>query len=104
MNNKEVFTFKSIRKRNAALDKVTVHSFDMSLYLVELDVGENKGMLVGDDKRPLHFRSVEEVRDKMSEFHVLRAELRHDSPFDEMIGNPDSASQPLVIPLSWSDV
>lgn len=95
------FTLDNLRRRKVALDEVTIHSFDMSLYLVELSVGQNNGMLVGKDDRPLHFRSVEQVRNDMADFHIIKAQLRHDSPFDEMIGNPDSAMQPLIIPLSW---
>jgi hypothetical protein len=95
------FTLDNLRKHKVALDEVTIHSFDMSLYLVELKVGQHQGMLVGENDRPLHFRSVEQVKGDMSDFSVLRVQLRHDSPFDEMIGNPDSAMQPLIIPLSW---
>ena len=72
----------------------------MSLYLVENRLGRAVGMLVGDNDRP-YFRSVEQVRNKMVYFDALNVELIHDSSFDEMIDNPDSAMQPPIIPLSW---
>jgi hypothetical protein len=95
------FTLENLRKRKVVLDKVTIHSFDMSLYLVELNVGQHSGMLVGSNDRPLHFRSVEQVKNEMADFHIRNAQLKHESPFDEMIGNPESAKQPLIVPLSW---
>ncbi|TDF35458.1 Na(+)-translocating NADH-quinone reductase subunit B [Alteromonadaceae bacterium M269] len=95
------FTLDGLKRRKVLLDDVTIHSYDMSLYLVELSVGQHTGMLCSEDGRPLHFRSVEQVKNSLSEFVVNQVLLRHESPFDEMIGNPESAKQPLIVPLSW---
>lgn len=95
------FTLESLRQKEAALDEITIHSYDMGLYLVELTIGANKGLLCEKSGRPVRFKSVEHVKNGMSGLLAAKVQLKHKSAFDEMIGNPDSAKQPLAIPLSW---
>ena len=94
-------TLDDLRKRKTAVDEVTIHSYDMNLYLVELVVGRNKSMLCEKSGRPIRFRSVEQVKDEMADLPLIKVQLKHKSPFDEMIGNPESAEEPLSIPLFW---
>lgn len=81
------------------IDKLTVLSYEMNVYFVRLHILPSQG-LVYSGSSPMRFYSSQQIRDVFAQFKVLKAEMRHDSPYDEMIGNPDSAQYSGTLPFS----
>ncbi|MEP0355577.1 MAG: DUF6482 family protein [Paraglaciecola sp.] len=93
------FNLKTIESDHTVVDKLTVHSYEMSIYLVELEVNGITGLVYDGDK-PMRFLSSQDVRNAFSNCRVLTAQMSHESPYDEMIGNPQSAQKASVLPFS----
>ncbi|WP_100642379.1 DUF6482 family protein [Alteromonas facilis] len=85
-----------------AIDLLEVHSFEMNVYLVQLTIGSHTGMVYDDNDRPQRFHSAQQIREIFAEFEVLKAVMVHDTPYDEMIGNPPKASERMALPFSMS--
>ncbi|MEP1383952.1 MAG: DUF6482 family protein [Paraglaciecola sp.] len=93
------FSIKTIESDQTVVDKLTVHSYEMSIYLVELEVNGVSGLVYKGDK-PMRFFSSQDVRNAFANCKVLKAQMSHESPYDEMIGNPQSAQKASVLPFS----
>jgi hypothetical protein len=93
------FQLSELEAQATVIDKLTVLSYEMNLYFVRLEVATRKGLVYLGDS-PMRFQSSQHIRDIFESFKVLRAEMRHDSPYDEMIGNPDSAQYLGSLPFS----
>ncbi len=93
------FSIKTIESQNIVVDRLTVRSYEMSIYLVELEIGNRKG-LVYQDNKPLRFNSSQDVRNAFEHCNILAAQMLHESPYDEMIGNPESAQADSPLPFS----
>lgn len=93
------FEISTLIQQAPLIDKLTVLSYEMSVYLVRLDIAQSQG-LVYRDNQPMRFYSTQQIRDVFVMCKVLKAEMRHDSPYDEMIGNPDSAQHLGILPFS----
>lgn len=87
---------------DVVIDKLTIHSFDMNLYLAEVIVSGHPHMVCDTNGRPVHFKSVQHVKEQFADTSIVKSELRHESPYDEMIGNPPSSGDALVIPINIS--
>ncbi|WP_100658480.1 DUF6482 family protein [Alteromonas flava] len=84
------------------IDLLEVHSFEMNVYLVQLNVGSNSGMVYDDKDKPMRFYSTQQIRELFAEFDVKQAIMVHDTPYDEMIGNPPKASEKMALPFSMA--
>jgi hypothetical protein len=69
------------------------------VYLVKLRVGEDTGLVYEGDS-PKRFHSSQHIRDAFDGLHILAAQMLHESPYDEMIGNPQSAQSLGTLPFS----
>ena len=85
--------------QSLVVDMLSVYSYEMNIYLVELIVGDEKGWVYEGD-RPKRFHSTQHIRDTFDCCIVLAAQMLHESPYDEMIGNPESAQNRSVLPFS----
>ncbi|MFT2092729.1 DUF6482 family protein [Paraglaciecola sp. 2405UD69-4] len=92
------FNLNTIELNKTVIDRLTVHSYEMSIYLVELEIGSDIGFVYDDDK-PKRFVSSQEVRQAFENCKVLTAQMLHESPYDEMIGNPESAQKACFLPF-----
>mgnify|MGYP006981148601 FL=1 len=81
------------------VEMLTVRSYEMNVYLVELKVGDETGLVYEGD-RPKRFHSTQHVRDTFASCIILAAQMLHESPYDEMIGNPKSAQNLSTLPFS----
>ncbi|MCC2616968.1 DUF6482 family protein [Aestuariibacter halophilus] len=75
---------------DTVIDLLDVQSFEMGIYLVRLTIG-SKSALVYDGDVPMRFKSSQHIREAFSGIAVRAACMTHDSPYDEMIGNPSSS-------------
>ncbi|MGQ8366451.1 DUF6482 family protein [Glaciecola sp. 1036] len=96
------FLLQRIRNKPLTIDKLEVHSFEMNIYLVKLCIDQDEGFVYGDQDKPERFFSCQQIRDVFAECTVKTAVMKHDSPYDEMIGNPDKPAQRMELPFSMA--
>lgn len=90
------FDYQQLLESQQSIDLLQVKSFDLTVYLVELQIGENRGLLYLNGEL-MRFHNTQSIRDAFAEFNVEQAELVHQSSFDEMIGNPPAVGKPLKV-------
>jgi len=90
-----------LNHQDVRIDELTVHSYEMGLYLVEADFDDRKGFIVNDDNLPQHFHSVEQVKQSLSSCTVRQAWLVHQSAYDEMCGGPEKTDNTLKLPICF---
>lgn len=96
---KAKFNLAELVANSIKVDMLTVLSFEMNVYLVELTVGKDKGLVYQDDK-PKRFHNSQNIRDAFTGIIVEAAQMLHESPYDEMIGNPESVQKASMLPFS----
>lgn len=94
------FVYSKLPSADYKIDLLEVHSFEMNVYLVALNVEANSGMVYDDSDKPKRFHSTQQIREAFAEINVEKAVMVHDTPYDEMIGNPPKASQKMALPFS----
>ncbi|MFT4655123.1 MAG: hypothetical protein ACJA0G_001950 [Kangiellaceae bacterium] len=94
------FHMSSIVKRPISIDKLEVQSFEMNVYLVKLHVDGDTGFVFDKNDRPMRFNNSQQIRDAFEPFDVKQAVMVHDSPYDEMIGNPNKPEKSMEMPFS----
>lgn len=90
-----------LNHQDVRIDELTVHSYEMGLYLVEADFDGRKGFIVNDDNQPQRFHSVEQVKQSLSDCTVHSAWLVHQSAYDEMCGGPEKTDNTLKLPICF---
>ena len=93
------YQLKHVLAQSPVVDMLTVRSYEMNIYLVELRVGDEMGLVYEGD-RPKRFHSTQHIRDTFDSCIILAAQMIHESPYDEMIGNPKSAQGVSTLPFS----
>jgi hypothetical protein len=93
------FWIKDIKSQSITVDMLTVCSYELNLYLIKLRVGDDTGMVYENDS-PKRFYSSQNIRDEFEGVHILAAQMLHESPYDEMIGNPESMQSAGMLPFS----
>lgn len=94
------FIISDIRKTPLIITKLEVQSFEMNVYLVKLYVDSFEGFVYDMQDRPMRFNNSQQIRDAFEHCSVAEAIMVHDSPYDEMIGNPDKAEPSMAMPFS----
>ncbi|MFC3094140.1 NADH-quinone reductase [Alteromonas sediminis] len=94
------FVYSELLKNPPCIDLLEVHSFEMNVYLVNIAVGQHAGMVYDDSDKPKRFHSSGHIREAFAAFSVKKAVMVHDTPYDEMIGNPPKASEKMALPFS----
>jgi hypothetical protein len=84
------------------IDRVTISSHQMSIYLVELILDGQPVLLRDEQGRPRMFRSLQQVKDSLAPLSIRRVLLRQDSAFHEMAGLPAQSVAAMELPLHWS--
>jgi len=94
------FNMLHIAKYPMYISKLEVQSFEMNVYLVKLHTLEKSGFVYGKDDRPMRFNNTQQIRDAFELCDIKVAVMVHDSPYDEMIGNPNKPEQSMELPFS----
>lgn len=94
------FLFTQIEGKSLSIDYLEVQSYEMNVYLVYLTVGNKSGMVYDKQDRPMRFFSTGQIREVFSHCTVQQAVMKHDSPYDEMIGNPPKSAEQMALPFS----
>lgn len=80
---------------------VTIHSLERSLYQITADLPGGPHLLVNAKGGAVRFRDLQRARSLLQGLPVSSVTLRHDSAYDEMIGQPPRAqTNALSLPLS----
>ena len=93
------FWIKDLKSQSITVDMLTVCSYEMNVYLVKLRVLDDIGLVYEGDS-PKRFHSSQHIRDVFDELNVLAAQMLHESPYDEIIGNPESVQSAGMLPFS----
>lgn len=94
------FLMSHISDKPINIDKLEVQSFEMNIYLVKLYVNGTEGFVYSDQDRPMRFYNAQHIREAFEGCEVTSAIMLHDTPYDEMIGNPNKAEQSMAMPFS----
>ena len=85
------------------INRLRILSFEMNIYLVEIETDDGRDLVRDTSGVPERFKSVSQIKELFAECQVLQAELVHESPYDEMIGNPPRANNALVLPIQFNN-
>ncbi|WP_026376101.1 DUF6482 family protein [Aestuariibacter salexigens] len=96
------FNFSDLVGKQTGIDLLEVQSFEMNVYLVKVRIGNDEGLVYGKEDRPMRFHSTQHIRDAFENNPVKEAIMTHDSPYDEMIGNPPKANDNISVPFSMT--
>lgn len=97
------FNFSDIAEVPTTIDYLEVQSYEMNIYLVLLRIGENTGMVYDSKKdTPMRFFSTGHIREAFAHCEVKMAVMKHDTPYDEMIGNPPKSAEQMALPFSMA--
>lgn len=80
---------------------VIIHSVDCALYQATVQLAGGERLLLDSNNRPLRRHSLQAMREALAVLQLRSLRLRHQSAYDEMIGQPRrEAPNTLEIPLS----
>lgn len=96
----EKFTLSHLRALTC-IEQVIVHSLEHMIYQVTVTLDDQERLLYTDQGKPYKGQSLEEVRELFEDVQVNNAYLRHDSAYDEMIGQPQRENNRLQVLLGW---
>jgi hypothetical protein len=94
------FFIADIKKDPIAITTLEVQSFEMNVYLVKLFTKDAEGFVYDSQNKPMRFNNSQQIRDAFEFCEVVSAVMVHDSPYDEMIGNPNKAEPSMRMPFS----
>jgi len=94
------FNIAEIQQKPIDIQKLEVQSFEMNVYLVKLYAGTREGFVYDKNDRPMRFNNSQQIRDTFEHCEVAEAVMVHDSPYDEMIGNPNKPEPSMAMPFS----
>lgn len=94
------FYYSKIEKQAHKIQLLEVHSFEMNVYLVNLTIDGHSSMVFDKTDKPMRFHSTGQIRELFAHCDVENAVMVHDTPYDEMIGNPPKATQKMALPFS----
>jgi len=98
MNTK--YPMSKLAKKPHRIERIEVQSFEMNVYLVKVTIAGETGFVTDKNGSPMRFHNSQMVRDLFEHCDVDSAVMTHDSPYDEMIGNPMKASDVTEMPFS----
>lgn len=80
---------------------VTIHSLEQALYQVTVSLAAGPHLLVDKKRKTIRTRSLQQMREILQVLPVGTITLRHESAYDEMIGQPPrESSNALEVKLS----
>ena len=91
-----------LTKKSHLIERLEVQSFEMNVYLVKVTIAGEAGFVTDKNNSPMRFHNSQMVRDMFDHCDVQSAIMTHDSPYDEMIGNPMKKSDLSEMPFSMN--
>ncbi len=85
------------------IKRAIIVSLDMSIYQLMVTTGRGDKLVWESAEQPLTARSIGALRKRLEHLAIDAVALRHDSAFDEMIGQPLQGSNTLDITLAAGD-
>ena len=92
----------TLAKKSHIIERLEVQSFEMNVYLVKVTIAGEAGFVTDKNNSPMRFHNSQMVRDMFDHCDVQSAIMTHDSPYDEMIGNPMKKSDLSEMPFSMN--
>ena len=87
-------------KRMDTIEKVVIHSVDLSLYLVSILVDQKEHYITDAKGRLLRSHNILELQALFERLPVESMVLRQQSAYDEMVGQPlKTAANTMEVPL-----
>ncbi|HAQ48173.1 MAG TPA: NADH-quinone reductase [Glaciecola sp.] len=96
------FFFDKFYNQPVHIEYLEVQSFELSIYLVKLTVAGETSFVYDKNDNIMRFNSSQHIRDCFAACQVDHAILVHDSPYEEMIGNPPKSSETMAMPFSMT--
>ncbi|MFQ3208104.1 MAG: hypothetical protein ACI9IT_002267 [Glaciecola sp.] len=96
------YPMTTLTKKSHLIERLEVQSFEMNVYLVKVTIAGEAGFVTDKNHSPMRFHNSQMVRDMFDHCDVQSAVMTHDSPYDEMIGNPMKKSDLTEMPFSMN--
>nr|WP_297350168.1 DUF6482 family protein [uncultured Glaciecola sp.] len=96
------YPMTTLTKKSHLIERLEVQSFEMNVYLVKVTIAGEAGFVTDKNDSPMRFHNSQMVRDMFDHCDVQSAVMTHDSPYDEMIGNPMKKSDLTEMPFSMN--
>ncbi|MFT5713120.1 MAG: hypothetical protein ACI9DQ_001531 [Glaciecola sp.] len=96
------YPMTTLTKKPHLIERLEVQSFEMNVYLVKVTIAGEAGFVTDKKNSPMRFHNSQMVRDMFDHCDVQSAVMTHDSPYDEMIGNPAKGSNLAEMPFSMN--
>ena len=94
------FLFSELEDTPTVIDYLEVQSYEMNVYLVYLTVKDRSGMVYDKKGKTMRFFSTGHIREAFAHCSVAKSVMKHDTPYDEMIGNPPKSAEQMALPFS----
>ncbi|WP_028301852.1 DUF6482 family protein [Oceanospirillum beijerinckii] len=75
-------------KQQARIDKIVIHSIDGMLYQAYADIEGEEFLVVDEQSKPLRRNNKISLQEEFDSLACQKMTLRHQSAYDEMIGQP----------------
>ena len=81
------------------IEKLTIHSLDLMLYQVSVELNGSELYVTDNQGRLLRSHNLLSIQALFEGWPIERITLRHESAYDEMIGQPVGGDNRLEVPL-----
>lgn len=81
------------------IEKLVIQSLELALYQAMVVVDGEEHLVWENEKKILVTRNLSDIRDKFQPFKIPQTVLRHESPYDEMIGQPTGTGNRMEVAL-----
>lgn len=92
-----------LQSQRPVIEQLVLKSFECEIYLVDVKIDSEEYQVVGEDDKPLMFRSQLAAKKPFKGLGVAQTLLRHSSPYSEMIGLEYAAVEPMEVLLGNPD-
>ncbi|HSG04675.1 MAG TPA: DUF6482 family protein [Marinobacterium sp.] len=94
---------EAIQTERPVIEQLVLKSFECEIYLVDVKINSNDYQVVGNDDKPLMFRSQLAAKKPFKGLGVAQTLLSHQSPYNEMIGLEFGHIEPMLVRLNNPD-
>ncbi|MFM2587442.1 DUF6482 family protein [Vibrio sp. TBV020] len=81
--------------------ELLIESLEGDIYLAFQVNGDSKTPIANEYNQPIHFHSLNQIRDYCQDFPYQSASLLQHSAYDEMCGSTDIGGNTMQIDLNW---
>lgn len=92
-----------LQSQRPVIEQLVLKSFECEIYLVAVTIGSKEYQVVGEDDKPLIFRSQLAAKKPFKGLGISTTMLTHQSPYNEMIGLESGKVEPMLVRLNNPD-